>query len=228
MIEFVLATRSVHKADEVRAVLAAASCPARVLSIAAAGVAWSKEEDALERWETFEENAAAKARYFARRSGRLAVADDSGLEVEALGGRPGVRTKRFATLEAYPGLAQDDANNQRLLELLADVPPARRRARYVCVAVLFDPAAGALRSFRGETSGRILRTPRGCNGFGYDPLFMDEDGQRSFAELAPEEKNERSHRGKAFRALATFLGRGSSLQRGQPLDPERSAAMPAS
>ncbi len=203
MTEFLLATRSAHKAKEARAILAAAT--PRVLSLDAAGVAWSKDEEDLERYATFEENAAAKARYFGRRSGRLVVADDSGLEVQALGDRPGVRTKRFAPLADYPGLSRDDANNQHLLKLLAEVPPAGRRARYVCVAALFDPMAGALHSFRGEAPGRILRLPRGSGGFGYDPLFLDEEAQRSFAELAPEEKNERSHRGKAFRALAGFL-----------------------
>jgi len=217
----VLATRSAHKAREVRDVLAAARVRGvRLVSLDAAGLPWSAEEDGVERWNTFEENAAAKARHFARKSGMPAIADDSGLEVAFLNGRPGVRAKRFAPLAAYPGMSQDDANNAHLLSLMRGVPAPRRDAKYVCVAALFAPATGAAasrparqsagtsaRCFRGEAPGRILPSPRGAGGFGYDPLFEDAATSCSFAELDPAAKNERSHRGKAFRALAAFLAR---------------------
>lgn len=224
MTTVLLATRSAHKAREVRDILAAARVRAvRLVSLDAAGLPWSAEEDGIERWDTFEENAAAKARYFARKSGMPAVADDSGLEVAFLNGRPGVRTKRFAPLAAYPGMDRDDANNAHLLSLMRGVPAPRRDAKYVCVAAVFVPessgaaarparqggqsAGPAARCFRGEAPGRILPSPRGAGGFGYDPLFEDGASSRSFAELDPAAKNERSHRGKAFRALAAFLAK---------------------
>lgn len=209
MTTLLLATRSAHKAREAGEILAAAACPARLLALDEAGVAWSPNEDGIERWTTFKDNAAAKARYFAQLSGSPTVADDSGLEVDFLDGRPGVRTKRFAPRASYPGMTQDEANNAHLLALGSEVPPAKRGARYVCVAALFAPQLGVLRFFRGEAPGRILQSPRGRGGFGYDPIFADRDSARSFAELDPAAKNERSHRGKAFRALASFLASGA-------------------
>ncbi len=204
-----LGTRSAHKASEVAAILAAAASAAQPTPLDGIGLAWSEEEDAIERWATFEENAAAKARYFAHRSGLPTIADDSGLEVDSLDGRPGVRSKRFAPLDAYPGMAQDDANIAHLLEIMADVPLSRRGARYVCVATFYDPETDVLRRFRGEAPGRILPSPRGVGGFGYDPVFAGVGSALSFAELAPAAKNERSHRGKAFRALAERLRRAA-------------------
>ena len=133
------------------------------------------------------------------------MADDSGLEVAALDGRPGVRTKRFAPLERYPGLERDDANNSHLLECLRGLPPAERWAQYVCVACYTDPQSGDMIHFRGEAPGRIVTRPRGQGGFGYDPLFLDMDAGRTYAQLTSDEKHERSHRGRAFRALAAYL-----------------------
>ena len=125
--------------------------------------------------------------------------------MDALGGRPGVRTKRFAPGEAPAGLDRDEANNRYLLERLHGVPPAKRGARYVCVACHFDPATGRTAHFRGEAPGRILERPRGEGGFGYDPLFLDDRTGRSYAELTSDEKNRISHRGRAFRALLRWL-----------------------
>lgn len=205
-MKLLLATRSTHKAREVRRILAGERLEGcRIISLEDAGIPWTEAEEGLEPYDTFEENAASKARYFARLSGLATVSDDSGLEVEALGGRPGVRTKRFAPPGHYRGLDQDDANNRYLVARLDGMPPSARSACYVCVACLADPASGAESFFRGDSPGRILVSARGTGGFGYDPLFLDSELGRSYAELTPAEKDARSHRGRAFRALAAAL-----------------------
>lgn len=200
MREWLLATRSEHKAREIREILGPA---VPVVSLEEAGVEFRPEEEELEPYETFEENAVSKARYFAERTGRAVVADDSGLEVDALGGRPGVRTKRFAPADHFPGLAQDEANNRYLLEQMADVPDGERGCRYVCVAALARPGH-VPRVFRGEAEGVVLRQASGDGGFGYDPVIGVAGSDRSFAQLTPAEKNASSHRGHAFRALARY------------------------
>ena len=208
-MKLLLATRSTHKATEVARILQAARTTGsrhRLVTLEEASIPWSAAEEALEPFDTFEENAASKARYFADLAGLPTVADDSGLEVLALGGRPGVRTKRFAPLERYPGLERDEANNSHLLESLRGVVPAERGARYVCVACYCDPATGAVVHFRGESPGRIVTRRRGSGGFGYDPIFLDVASNRTYAQLTADEKNRLSHRGRAFRALASFLG----------------------
>ena len=155
------------------------------------------EEDA----PTYVENALLKARHAASRTGLPALADDSGLEVDALGGAPGVRSARYAG----PG-ATDEANNRRLLEALAGVPEGRRSARFRCLLVFLahaeDPAPLIC---EGVWEGRILEAPRGTGGFGYDPLFLDPELGSSAAELSPEEKARRSHRGRALACLAERL-----------------------
>ena len=204
-MDLLVATRSRGKMREIRQVLG--DVPGlRVLDLDDVGVHHDPAEDALEAFETFEENARAKAEFFYRRSALPTVADDSGLEVDALGGAPGVRTKRFAPAQGLAGQALDEANNRYLLERLEGVEPARRTARYVCVAVLVDGAPEAV-VFRGEAEGRIGEKPLGEGGFGYDPLFLDSELGRTFAELRPAEKNARSHRGSAFSALAEELKR---------------------
>ncbi|MFC1660427.1 non-canonical purine NTP pyrophosphatase [Gemmatimonadota bacterium] len=202
-MRLVVATRSAHKLREIREILA--GLPGlEVIDLAEAGVPYSEEEEELEPFETFEENARSKAVYFQAKTGHPTVADDSGLEVEALDGAPGVRTKRFAPGPGLEGKARDRANNTHLLKLLGTRPPRERRARYVCVAAL---AWGhrPVEVFRGEAVGTVLETPRGGGGFGYDPIILDEDTGLSFAELTPEEKNTKSHRGRAFRALGKAL-----------------------
>ena len=154
-------------------------------------------EPAEETGDTFAANALLKARHAAAGAGRPALADDSGLEVDALGGRPGVRSARYAGPEC-----DDDANNRRLLEELAGVPDAARAARFRCViafARAADDPAPVLAE--GCWEGRILRAPRGANGFGYDPLFHVPTHGCASAELEPAVKNELSHRGAALRAL---------------------------
>jgi XTP/dITP diphosphohydrolase len=150
--------------------------------------------------DTFEANALAKARQAARATGLAAIADDSGLEVEALAGAPGVYSARYA------GLPSDDArNNAKLLEALRGVPGPRRGARFRCVAVFVQPARGIEIVRSGDCAGEILEAPRGELGFGYDPLFLVPALGRTMAELPLPEKNRLSHRAAAFRALADAL-----------------------
>lgn len=205
-MKLLVATRSAQKLLEIRRILAAVP-GLRVLDLNDAGLPPSAEEDEIEAFETFEENALAKARYFQSLSGLPTVADDSGLEVDALDGAPGVRSKRFAPGTAGLDAAQvDQANNEHLLERLDDLPLAKRTARFVCVAALVD-GLGREHVLRGEAPGLILGRPRGREGFGYDPLFLDRELEKSFGELTRAEKERRSHRGKAFRGLADHLTR---------------------
>ncbi len=156
---------------------------------------------AAEEAPTYVENALLKARHAARATGLPALADDSGLEVDALGGAPGVRSARYAG----PG-ATDEANNRRLLKALAGVPETRRSARFRCLLVFLPrPDHPAPLICEGVWEGRVLEAPRGTGGFGYDPLFLDPELGRSAAELTPEEKARRSHRGQALACLARRL-----------------------
>ncbi|NIP59513.1 MAG: non-canonical purine NTP pyrophosphatase, partial [Gemmatimonadetes bacterium] len=163
MSELLVATRSGHKMVEIRRILAGRT-EVRVLDLGAAGIPWTEEEEGLEPYDTFEANARSKAAFFREKSGRPTVADDSGLEVDALDGAPGVRSKRFAPDGDLEGEARDRANNEHLLRLLGDRPLAARTARYVCVAVL-DRGDGGTAVFRGEAPGLILGRPRGRGGF---------------------------------------------------------------
>jgi len=202
-MKLVVATRSQDKLVEIRRILADVP-ELEVLDLTQAGVAYEAEEEELEPFDSFEENALSKARYFQARTGLPTVADDSGLEVDALGGAPGVRSKRFAPDQGLTGKAMDEANNRHLLRCLDGRSPEERGARYVCVAVLVSDGHDAV-VCRGEAPGRILASPRGEGGFGYDPLFFDPELDRTFAEIPREEKNARSHRGRAFRLLAQHL-----------------------
>lgn len=194
-----IATRSAGKLRELRELFRGAGIA--VVDLAAAGLEASAEEDELENADTFEENALAKARYFARRAKRPVVADDSGLEVEALGGQPGVRSKRWSGRPDLFGIAQDEANNARLVDTLRD--EKNRQARYVCVAAFVDGEEELTR--RGSSSGVILDCPRGRGGFGYDPYFFSDELRKTFAEASVEEKEQVSHRGRAFRALIAAI-----------------------
>jgi len=154
---------------------------------------------------TFAGNAAKKARTAALASGHWSLADDSGLEVDALGGAPGVRSARFA---GEP--CDDERNNDLLLERLADVPDERRGARFVCALALADPGGDLRVEVQGTARGRILRARRGTRDFGYDPLFsFEEPGHpqtgRAFAELDPADKHAVSHRGRAVRSFLAAL-----------------------
>jgi XTP/dITP diphosphohydrolase len=164
------------------------------------------EEADLERGTSYAENAVAKARYFAQRSGLPTVADDSGIEVAALGGAPGVRSARWA---GVPGTGADAANNALLLEKLARVPEEARGARYRCVVAFLAVASSVPELVEAACDGFILPEPRGTGGFGYDPLFYSPDLQMTFGEATPAAKHRVSHRGRAFRALIEVLLRRS-------------------
>jgi XTP/dITP diphosphohydrolase len=192
MRDLLVATTNRGKLREYEQLLAGASFRARSVS----DLETAPREPA-EDAESFAENAIAKATGYARETGLLTVADDSGLEVAALGGAPGVRTKR------YFGDDIDDAErNRRLLERLRDV--ADRRARFVCVIALAWPD-GRVETFEGVCPGRIALRPAGTHGFGYDPIFVPEGHERAMAELPSEEKNRISHRGRAAAKLRARL-----------------------
>jgi len=193
-----LATRSQDKLREIQRILDLGDA-AELLTLDDAGIVETGDEDDLEAFATFEENALAKARHFASVSGLLTVADDSGLCVDALGGAPGVHSKRFSRRADLPGPALDDANNRLLLERLRDVAPPDRTAHYVC-AIAVVTADGREEVFRGRCHGVILEEPRGHGGFGYDPLFFLPAEGATFGELMPDQKDRFSHRARAVRA----------------------------
>lgn len=197
MTRVVLATRNDHKVVELRAILADV-CHELGLEIVGASE-WPDAPDVVEDEVTFEGNARLKAVALAQHTGLPALADDSGLAVEVLGGAPGIFSARWS------GRHGDDlANLELLLAQLADVKDEHRGAAFVCAAVLAMPG-GEVRATEGRMPGRLAREPRGTNGFGYDPILVVEGDTRHSAELSPEEKNAVSHRGKAFRAMAPHL-----------------------
>lgn len=203
MTELIVATRSAHKLREIREILR--DLPGlHLVDLDAAGIEPVPEEEGIEVFETFRDNSLAKARFFAARSGRPVLADDSGLCVDALGGAPGVRSKRYAGRSDLSGEALDRANNERLLSALRGEPPERRAAHYVCVVALADPS-GREATWEGRCDGIILDAPRGGEGFGYDPLFWLPEQGATFGELDPEVKNRISHRARAVRAAAPEL-----------------------
>jgi XTP/dITP diphosphohydrolase len=164
----------------------------------------------LEDGLTFEANARKKAEAYSRYvAGEMVLADDSGLEVDALGGAPGVHSARYASEAPHlAGVNCDDAaNNTRLLREMKKVSPEKRTSRFVCVIAAARDGQ-TLEVFRGQADGMILEAPRGSNGFGYDPLFFFPEIQKTFAELSAEEKAKYSHRGAAFRKFLEWVGRG--------------------
>jgi XTP/dITP diphosphohydrolase len=187
-VRVVFATRNAGKIAEVAAIVGDA---AYVVGLEAL----PPLELPPESGAAYEVNALLKARAVARAAGALTLADDSGLEVDALGGKPGVRSSRYAGPSCDPV-----ANNEKLLRELAGVPPEERGARFVCAAALVA-ADGREWLARGEVEGTILSAPRGTGGFGYDPLFAPRGCARTFAEMTREEKNRLSHRARAFREL---------------------------
>lgn len=199
----VVATRSAHKARELAELLGLTSV--ELVSLDELGV----EGEPVEDGATFETNARIKARFAARATGLPSLADDSGIEVDALGGAPGVLTRRYA------GPAATDAeNNAKLLAALAGLPPERRRARYVCVLALCLPSAAGRRGSlpilvrRGTCRGRIASAPRGTGGFGYDPIFEpagEPPGGRTLGLYAASEKHAISHRAGAARRMRPVL-----------------------
>lgn len=212
----VLATTNPHKVEELRAILGAAGVDAVGLSDlrdARGGPIATTEP--VESGTTFEANATIKALAYASQTGLACLADDSGLEVDALAGRPGVISSHYCTDGREEGLsreARDRRNNERLLRELEGVTPEQRTARFVCVMAIARPGPGGPRvnhAARGVLEGRIgVRgaVPRGGNGFGYDPLFEVAPGFRwTSAELAPEEKNRLSHRARAAAGMVAWI-----------------------
>lgn len=200
----VLATRNAHKVEELRQILA--DVLART-GLELVGLdAFEGLEDVAETGVTFDENALHKARCAVEATGLPAIADDSGLAVDVLGGFPGVLSARWSGPFAQElGISTDEANNRLLLAQLADVPPERRAAGFVCAAALVTPDGEEVVRV-GHCRGRVAQEPRGDHGFGYDPLLVRPDG-RTLAEHTPEEKNAISHRGLAFRDLAADVER---------------------
>lgn len=185
-VRILLATGNAHKVAEIQEIL---------------GPAWevvARDPGVEETGETFEDNALLKARALAAAGGEPAIADDSGIEIDALGGGPGVRSARWA----------DEGDwIPRVLRSLAGVPPERRGCRYVCAAAAVWPGPGGREEVvRGVVEGRVPESPRGEGGFGYDPIMAPTDGDgRTFAEMSAAEKHALSHRGRAFRALRERL-----------------------
>jgi XTP/dITP diphosphohydrolase len=192
----VLATRNPHKVDELRRILAEAGGPdVELVSLADR----PDVPDVAETGRTFVDNAVLKATTVTSATGLPAIADDSGLSVDALNGMPGVLSARWAGRHG-----DDDANLALVLGQLADVPDDRRTAAFVCAAALAAPN-GQIFVEEGRVRGRLVREPRGTNGFGYDPIFVPDGETRTTAEMPSAEKDAISHRGRALRALAPHL-----------------------
>jgi XTP/dITP diphosphohydrolase len=195
VLELVLATRNEHKRREFARLLGARNAGrgrVRLLALPV-GVALPAEDG-----HTFAENALPKARAAATGTGRMSIADDSGIEAAALGGAPGIRSARFAG---------EHASDEENLEKLLREAPAGSAVEYVCAVACADPARGTERLFEGRCSGRVAAAPRGERGFGYDPAFMPDDGPAglTMAELSDAQKDAISHRGRAARALLEWL-----------------------
>ncbi|HEU5318223.1 MAG TPA: RdgB/HAM1 family non-canonical purine NTP pyrophosphatase [Chloroflexota bacterium] len=210
MIRLLLGTSSQKKIAELHEILA--GVPADLVDPLSIGLSLDPEETG----ETFEDNAILKARTFASASGLPALADDSGLEVDALGGGPGVHSKRYAG----PG-ATDGDRIALLLKNLAAVPDSQRTARFRCVIALATPA-GLIGTVDGTCEGRIAHAPRGTNGFGYDPVFLLPERGKTIAELESGQKHQISHRGRAGAAARDLIARWVHAQ-----SPAAGAAAPA-
>lgn len=193
MIHLVVATRNKGKILEITALLAG------LVDKISGATDFADFPETVEDGNTFEENALKKAREAARYSGLPALADDSGLVVDALNGRPGVFSARYAGVSA-----NDTANNALLLEECQNVPDGNRQAAFVCVLAYVTPEGGE-QLFTGRIAGKILSAARGAGGFGYDPLFLVDGFERSMAELTLAEKNKVSHRAQAFGKFREYL-----------------------
>jgi XTP/dITP diphosphohydrolase len=200
-----IATRNPGKAREIRDLFAGLPIP--IVFPEEVELKRLPEEEDLEQANSYLGNAVAKARYFAGRSGLATVADDSGIEVDALDGAPGVHSARFALLHGTvaPGQNLDAANNALLLARLDGIPDADRTAQYRCVVAHLDSATAPPEVVEAACEGRILTAPAGTGGFGYDPLFFSTELSRGFGEVPAAMKHRVSHRGRAFRALIEVL-----------------------
>jgi len=194
-MEIVLATRNKKKIEEIRRITG--DLPITILSLEN----FPDCPETVEDRDTFEGNAVKKAVEVCRCTGKPALADDSGLEVDALGGAPGVYSARYAVAT---GSVSDVLNYQKLLSELRNVITEKRGAQFVCCMALAFPD-GTVKTFLGYAKGRIGMEPKGKTGFGYDPVFIPDSYERTFAEMTGEEKDKLSHRGKAIEKLADFL-----------------------
>lgn len=198
-MELVLASRNRKKIAELHALLSERIPDLRILSLDDIGYEGEIEETGT----TFEENALIKA-HVAASTGKIGIADDSGLTVDALDGAPGIYSARYAAKCRFSGDHDDEGNNRCLLQNLASVPEEGRGGAYVCAIACVFPD-GTEFTVRGECRGRILREYHGAGGFGYDPLFLSDAAGKTFAELSPEEKNRLSHRGAAIEKFTEKL-----------------------
>lgn len=218
-MRLLIATQNENKVREIRAIFAETSAHKHAEHVELVGLQDIERargralEEPVEDGLSFEENARIKARYYAAATGVCAVGEDSGLEVDALDGAPGIYSARYAGAEGDRA-ARDEANNARLLRELRGVPAEERGARFVCALAVAAPDGSILYETRGEFEGRIGDAPRGEGGFGYDPLLFIPALGKTSAELSSEEKNARSHRGAAFRALAAALPKLASKNPG--------------
>jgi XTP/dITP diphosphohydrolase len=196
VVELLVGTTNQGKLDEVQAYLK--RLPLKTLALSSLGTWPAVVEDGA----TYKDNAFKKARTLAEYSGYLTLADDSGLEVDALNGAPGIYSARYCGEEG-----KDEKNNEKLLEELKRVPEEKRTARFVCVLALCTPKSHGAKEWtvRESCEGRIAFSPKGRNGFGYDPLFFDPQLGKTFGEIDRETKATVSHRGKALRKLAQIL-----------------------
>lgn len=195
MNKVVLATRNTGKLVELRRILAEAAVPAEIVSLDE----FPEIGEVAETGRTFAENALLKAHAVAAGTGLPAIADDSGLCVDALNGMPGIFSARWSGSHG-----DDKANLDLLLAQIADVPDGRRQAHFACSAALALPS-GEEHVVDGAVYGTLIREPRGTGGFGYDPIFVPDGETRTIAEMSAEEKDAISHRGRAFRALAPII-----------------------
>ena len=217
LMKILIATSNPHKLEEIRAVIGDASVELVSLDMLPGA---GEIAEPVEDQDTFEGNAELKARYYAKATGMLCLADDSGLEVDALGGEPGVRSARYSGAEG-PRSERDAANSRALLKNLGDTPIEKRTARFVCAMALVDGREAndePVAIVRGTLDGRILTVDeaddpaypergRGSNGFGYDPIVYVPEHNKTVAELTSDEKNAISHRGDAVRNMWSYVKR---------------------
>ncbi|MBI4655026.1 MAG: XTP/dITP diphosphatase [Nitrospirae bacterium] len=198
-MDIVLATRNKKKAEEIKKIIKEGFIgTVPVVNIFTLDD-FPKYPEVVENGGTFEANAVKKAKFIAKHTGMIAIADDSGLEVEAIGRAPGVLSARYA------GEPSDDKKNiEKLLQEMKDVPDEKRQARFVCCIAIAYPK-GEVKTFFGHVEGIIGRQPRGEKGFGYDPVFYPEGHKRTFAEMRDDEKNAISHRAMALKELQEYL-----------------------
>jgi XTP/dITP diphosphohydrolase len=194
-MDIVLATRNEKKIEEIKKIFSTMKIPVHLRTLDD----FPDYQEVREDGRTFEENAIKKALHISRNTGMIAIADDSGLEVDALNGAPGILSARYAGESA-----DDRANIEKLLNEMRHVPSEKRGARFVCCIAIAFPE-GDVKTFYGYIKGKIGTEPKGENGFGYDPIFYPEGHDRTFAEMSDTEKNAISHRARALKELEKYL-----------------------